>query len=767
MVVHTLGMLVALQGSPAGPAEPGIDGTVRAVEDGRLLVRVLVEAPDDHRWTLSDSLGQYHLANLSPGTHRLRFQVPGRVTLELTALVPASTTVRLDVELTQKPQELAPVVVMAPLAHADSQGSSAHPRPPSASSTWALRAAAAGRDLESALMNGEGALSHGGGGGTLHFQGGASDQVLLRLDGFPVYGARHFGSAWSAINPDVVQDIAVQTGATPSEDGARLSGTVDVRTSLLARDNVHAQGAVTPGDVRQLVRGELPGGRGNFLLSGRRSLRSFFSDGSLGEQNGYDDWLGSMALNVGGGRLRFLLYRAANQLAFESRVDSISAQGEAAGSTAKSPSPLNNLEWVTSTAGIAWEGKTGNHTVGLSAWRAGLGTSVRWLDPSNPLGVSNQFVELGIRGQSTWLLGQGDLTAGFSIRQLRSDYAAHALATSSSQSLPAGVGISSAPTIMSGSVRQRWHWGSTASLEAGARANWASFGWAGTEPWLALEVRPWHALTLSAQAGRAYQFTQSWTNEESFLTTFAGMEVPVAVGATGMPVARSDNLAAQVVLNTGAGWTLGLEGYTRRLGNLFLVAPSSTQPFSAAVAGFGRGSASGLILRSSLMRGPAELALFLGLTRASRALGTIDYTPGFERTGFLHAAALFHLDRGTALGFAVTAGTGQPTTPLTAFDWQPYNPWSSNGELAGTPANLGGPINSYRLPGLRRVDVGLRREWRLGQWTTGRAITTSLTLENLLNHPNAIGLVGTQSALQGQFLNAGSRALRLELGWTF
>jgi len=305
MVVHTLGMLVALQGSPAGPAEPGIDGTVRAVEDGRLLVRVLVEAPDDHRWTLSDSLGQYHLANLSPGTHRLRFQVPGRVTLELTALVPASTAVRLDVELTQKPQELAPVVVLAPPPPADPQGASAHPRPPSGSSTWALRAPAAGRDLESALMNGEGALSHGGVGGTLHFQGGASDQVLLRLDGFPVYGARHFGSAWSAINPDVVQDITVQTGATPSEDGARLSGTVDVRTSLLARDNVHAQGAVTPGDVRQLVRGELPGGGGNFLLSGRRSLRSFFSDGSPGEQNGYDDWLGSMALNVGGGRLRF------------------------------------------------------------------------------------------------------------------------------------------------------------------------------------------------------------------------------------------------------------------------------------------------------------------------------------------------------------------------------------------------------------------------------------------------------------------------------
>ncbi|HEY0351343.1 MAG TPA: hypothetical protein VGC48_04425, partial [Gemmatimonadales bacterium] len=187
---------------------------------------------------------------------------------------------------------------------------------------------------------------------------------------------------------------------------------------------------------------------------------------------------------------------------------------------------------------------------------------------------------------------------------------------------------------------------------------------------------------------------------------------------------------------------------------------------AAATAGFGSGSAAGLIARSSLSRGPVELALSLGLTRASRTLGTIAYTPAFERTSFLHAAALLHLDPATALGLAVTAGSGQPTTPLTAFDWQPYNPWSGNGELAGTPANLGGPINSYRLPSLRRVDLGLRREWRLGQHPS-QVVTTSLTIENLLNHPNAIGLIGAQPAVQTEFLYAGSRALRLELGWAF
>jgi hypothetical protein len=758
MVLHALGMLVAFQVRLAGVAAPGVEGTVRAVEDGRLLARVLVEAPDEHRWTLSDSLGRYRLANLSPGMHRMRFQVPGRVTLALTALVPAAATVRLDIELTQKAQELAPVIVLAP--GPDSQATPNRGRPPPLSSTWALRAAGSGRDVESALMDAEGAMSQGTGGGALHFQGGSSDHVLLAVDGFPVYGAKHFGSAWSAVNPDAVQDITHRSGASRSEDGSRLSGTVDVRTSLLGGDSVQARGAVTPGDVRQLVRGELLGGRGNFLLSGRRSVRNFFGDETaLGEQNGYDDWLGTMAFKVGRGRLRVLLYSSANQLAFESRSDATTTELIA------SPLP-NSLAWEGRTGGIAWDGRLGNQTLGLTAWRADLSTSVQWLDPSRPLGVANQFVELGVRGKATWVLGEGDVTAGFSVRQLRSRYDARALNLSSLQPPSPALELSSDPTVIAGSVQRRWRWSNAVSLEAGLRGTWASFGWIGSEPWLALQVRPWRGLTLTAQAGRAYQFTQSWINEESFLTSVAGMELPVAAGAGGVPVARSDNLTARLELNTGAGWTLGLEGYARGLGNLALAGPTATQPFTAAEPRIGRGSAAGLIAHSSLARGPVELAASLSLTRASRTVGAFGYTPAFERTGFLHAAALLHLDPTTALGLAVTAGSGQSTTPLTAFDWEPYNPWNGNSELSGTPANLGS-INSYRLPGLRRLDVGLQREWRLRQWPPGRALTTSLTVENLLDYPNAIGVLEAQPGSRPELLSAGSRVFRLELGWAF
>ncbi len=744
MVLLALSMLVAFQSPLARVADPGVEGTVRAVEDGRLLTRVLVEAPDDHRWTLTDSLGRYRLIDLTAGVHRLRFQIPGRVSLELTALVPAATTVRLDVELTQKPQELAPVIVVAPGTAADSQAASNRGRPAPLSSTWALRSVGTDRDVESALMAGEDAMSPGTGGGALHFQGGASDQVPLTVDGFPVYGAKHFGSAWSALNPDAVQDVIYRPGSTGSEAGGRLAGVVDVRTSLLGGDSVPARGAVTPGDVRQLVRGELLGGRANFLLSGRRSVRNFFGDAGLGDQNGYDDWLGATALNLGRGRLRALLYRTANQLAFESLPDATSAEASAA-------PPSNSLEWDSRTIGLAWDGGVPGQTLGLAAWQAELNTSVRWADPNRPLGIANQFVELGVRARSTWLVGEDDVTAGFTVRQLRSRYDARALQPSSSKLTSPELHLRSDPTVITGSLERHWRWGKTVNLEAGLRGSWASFGWFGSEPWLALRVQPLRGLAFTAQTGRAYQFTQSWINEESFVTSVAGMELPVAAGAGRIPVAHADNLSVKVELSPGAGWTLGLEGYARQLANLALVAPGTQGPFTEVKPGFGRGSAAGLIAHSSLVRGPLELAASFGLTRASRTLGAIAYTPAFQRTGFFHAGAMFHLDPNTALGLAMTAGSGQAATPLAAFDWAPYDPWNGNGELSGTPTMLGS-LNSYRLPGLRKLDLGFRREWRLRRWPTGRAIVTALTVDNLLNYPNAVGVVQPQPGSRAELL---------------
>jgi hypothetical protein len=68
---------------------------------------------------------------------------------------------------------------------------------------------------------------------------------------------------------------------------------------------------------------------------------------------------------------------------------------------------------------------------------------------------------------------------------------------------------------------------------------------------------------------------------------------------------------------------------------------------------------------------------------------------------------------------------------------------------------------------MQRVDIGLRREWRLHGWTAGRGVTTAITVENLFNYPNALSLSGNDSGGDLRLVRARPRGVRLELGWGF
>lgn len=111
-MLHLSSVFMAVQAATTA-AGPEISGVVRAVEDGRPLARAVVEIPVIGDWTATDSLGRYRLEELEPGTHRIRYRADGRLPLELTARVPGRGRVRLDVELTQRPTVLPPVVVRA------------------------------------------------------------------------------------------------------------------------------------------------------------------------------------------------------------------------------------------------------------------------------------------------------------------------------------------------------------------------------------------------------------------------------------------------------------------------------------------------------------------------------------------------------------------------------------------------------------------------------------------------------------------------------
>jgi hypothetical protein len=119
--------------------------------------------------------------------------------------------------------------------------------------------------------------------------------------------------------------------------------------------------------------------------------------------------------------------------------------------------------------------------------------------------------------------------------------------------------------------------------------------------------------------------------------------------------------------------------------------------------------------------------------------------------------------RDTRFQLRFRAGAHEPASVVEpGFDYQPVQ----DGELAGTPINLPGDINSTRLPSYSRLDLGLRRDWHLPGMGRGSRLTTAAALTNLLDRTNILGLVArTDGGLRG--IQGTSRQVQLDVGWRF
>lgn len=83
-------------------------------------------------------------------------------------------------------------------------------------------------DVMKAIQKLPGVQSAGDGQAGIYVRGGNYDQNQITLDGATIYNAEHLKGFVSAINPDLVKDLAFYKGAFPARYGGQLSSVVDV-----------------------------------------------------------------------------------------------------------------------------------------------------------------------------------------------------------------------------------------------------------------------------------------------------------------------------------------------------------------------------------------------------------------------------------------------------------------------------------------------------------------------------------------------------------
>jgi len=750
-------LLLQALGPAPQVADPGaVWGTVRDGTAGRALAGVEV-AEAGARAALSDSAGRYRLDGLRPGPHQLRFVRDGYDTLAIGVLLPDSSGTRVDVELVAQPIRLATLqVVAAPVAQTTNASSgNAELARVRLDDGWLHDQQAGEGDVYRALADAPGVEARGERSGGLHVRGGANADKLVLLDGIPVFSAVHYANSASAINPDAVAGAELHPGVTSAQFGEHLSGVVELETRDAGPDPFAARGAFGSGEIRQSFTGYLPALRTGISVGGRTTYRNALMsegyDGDATDGSGYRDFLAVATSDVGGGRLRALSFLSSNNLTFPALGDSLPTSG---GWGENAYIPRNDIGWKSWSQGLTWSRTDTRVKLETAAWASGSSADVAWRGAEGPERVRSRLAELGISGRVVWPDASGGTSVGASLIRPNTSYAVTGAG---------GLTFDAAPTVGSVFAEREWRPASPLVFSAGLRASSNFAGWVGLEPRLSGVVEPDARTRLGIAVGRSHQVLQSAVNDESALGLLLGFDLPVAADAGRIPVARADQLEVFAGRQLGAGLSLALSAYHRRTDGLALGAASTRDFFPGDSLVIGQADASGVTGALSLSAGAFAGRASVSLAHDVRTVGTTRYNAGYGNGTSIAMDAGYRFLGDTRLQLRFRGGAHEPASVVEpGFDYQPLE----EGELAGTPVNLPGNINSARLPTYARVDLGVRRDWHIPAVARGGALTTAVSLTTALDRTNILGLVaradGGVRAIRGV-----SRSVHLEVGWRF
>jgi hypothetical protein len=302
--VTLAGLALLSAATLAGPAAAqvvpaaALHGFVREAGNGEPVNLAFVVVGEQDRGAHSRRDGYYSLAGLPPGPVRVRVRALGYSELDTTLTLLPSAALRADFRLAARALPIAGVQV---------QGVRERQRPfdaPEVSvevvTPEAVRRvpAALEPDLFRALQAMPGVVSPGVLSSRLLVRGGAADQNLFLLDGFPVIYPYHLTGAFSAFHVDAVRDAEFWIGAPPARFGGRLSSVLDV--ALREGNRGRTTGTASLGLISSSAVVEGPHRSGAWFVGARRTYLDLVSRG-VGQEVPYHfyDAYGKSYIDVG------------------------------------------------------------------------------------------------------------------------------------------------------------------------------------------------------------------------------------------------------------------------------------------------------------------------------------------------------------------------------------------------------------------------------------------------------------------------------------
>jgi len=203
---------------------------------------------------------------------------------------------------------------------------------------------------------------------------------------------------------------------------------------------------------------------------------------------------------------------------------------------------------------------------------------------------------------------------------------------------------------------------------------------------------------------------------------------------------RSDLGVLALGIGPRRGFSLGVQAYARRSRDLLLVGPVEGEPF-ATTGAFAAGSAASYGLSTdaswSTKRWGWTARYSFQNTRVQSA--GLSYAPENAGRHVLEGAAIVFPTRTASIRASMATALGRRATAIANdFEWESTNILDRGSEFGGSPVYAPDALGASPLPGYYRLDLSIRKEWRLG--VAGRDVTLALfgTATNVLGRRNLL-----------------------------
>lgn len=696
-------------------------GTAVDEGTGAPLARVTVSVDGVPQQVLTDAGGRFAFSALPRGTAVVRARRLGYAPAEQAVRIRPGVVAEVVLRLRGTGTELAAVRTLAPLTEREQfeQGTAAGRFALEGGVLAALPAVGEPDAIRVAQLLPGVVARHDFTAG-LNVRGAEQDQLLVLLDGIPLYQPFHLGGAVGAFMEPTVGSLQFTAGAPSAAVGGRLGAQLEVTSFEEARPGVHGevQASLLAGSLA--VGGADATGRRSWQLAVRRTYADRIARAVADRDLPYaftDAQLHARQRLAGGGTVSLTAYHGRDRLRedFTRRPDTLGTDGAYA------------LDWGNDAAGVTWRQPLGEAVL---EHRASVTRFVSaQAEGAGALALRNDVREWRAGGTVRLPRGGHALAAGW-------EGAQHDLLYRETLPQLATVREWTVQRPRSGAlfVEDQWRAARRLQLRAGVRLEaLTGAGWVGASPRLAATWRLGDSTAITVTGGRTAQWVHALREEEDALRLFDRWVLSDAT----RPVARATHGAVGVERWVTRARFVRVEAFASAQDPLLERNPRDDRDRLGDEVRTITGRSQGVeLLLRQVATGARTGWLAYTFVRTTRALGGASWAPAQDRRHTLNAVGSWRLANGTVLSGRLGVASGMPVTGVEAQLVRrladPVQARWDRGVVERDVQAVPGARNALRLPPTLRLDLSAQRTF-----VRGRAqLTPVLGLINATNRRN-------------------------------